>query len=711
MSHRADTETTAWRPLKQPGFLRDLLLTLAAAILTGVSGGLLLILLVFGWGSAVADETPGEPPAEGGRLTLYALDGQPLPPAPLLNTQVEMEVTGLLARVRVTQEFRNPGAAWLQGIYQFPLPPGSAVEQLRMRVGERVIVGRIEEKQRAEQVYREAKAKGQRASLLSQQRPNLFTTSVANIAPGETVRVEIGYQQTVAYRDGQFELRFPLVAGPRYIPGTPLASDDRRFDGIHGWARDTDQVDDASRITPPVGDPADGPLNPVSLRVSLDAGLPLSEVTSHYHRIVEQLEPGGRHVIQLAEGPVPADRDFLLSWRPQPGLEPRAALFREQWQGEDYALLMLMPPDQERQAQKLPREIVFVVDNSGSMYGASIDQARAALRLALSRLGPDDRFNLIHFNDRSHALFSEAREASPANLTLALRSVERLQAEGGTEMLPALAMALPMERERGDRLRQVIFLTDGSVGNESALFELIRKRLGESRLFTVGIGSAPNSHFMQRAADFGRGTFTYIGDLSEVGERMRTLFEKLEYPAMRNLRLTRDDGEPMDVLPARLPDLYLGEPLMLALKSSRLEGDLTVEGERDGTPWRHRIALAQAGEQAGLHRLWARRRIRQLMSEPDSEQSPELRRQRVTELALRHQLVSPYTSLVAVEERPARPATAPLEGGMMAVNLPKGWDAGHVFGRLPQTATPAPLMLLTGLLMLGGGLWLRRRAA
>ncbi len=711
MSSRPNTEATAWQPLKQPGFLRDMLLTLAAAVLTGISGGLLLILLVFGWGVAAAGEMPAQPPAEGGRLSLYALDGQPRAPAPLLKTEVEMDVTGLLARIQVVQEFSNPGDTWLEGIYQFPLPPGSAVEQLRMRVGERVIVGHIEEKQRAEQVYREAKAKGQRASLLSQQRPNIFTTAVANIAPGERVRVEIGYQQTVEYRDGQFELRFPLVVGPRFIPGAPLPSQTPGFDGIHGWAENTDQVPDAAQITPPVGDPSDAPLNPVSLRVSMDAGLPLSEVTSHYHAIVEQRDPDGRRVVQLAGGAVPADRDFLLTWRPQPGMEPRAALFREQWQDDSYALLMLLPPDQERQAQKLPREIVFVVDNSGSMHGDSIDQAKAALRLALSRLGPGDRFNLIHFNDRSHALFPEAREASPANLTRALREVERLQAEGGTEMRPALAMALPEGGERGDRLRQVIFLTDGSVGNETALFELIQRRLGESRLFTVGIGSAPNSHFMQRAADFGRGTFTYIGNLSEVGERMRTLFGKLEYPAMRNLRLTLGDGEPMQVLPGRLPDLYLGEPLMLALKSPRLEGELTVEGERDGTPWRHRVSLAQAGEHAGLHRLWARRYIRQLMGEPDSEQPAEVRRQRVTALALRHELVSPYTSLVAVEETPVRPATEPLEGGMMAVNLPQGWDAGHVFGRLPQTATPAPLMLLAGLLMLGGGVWLRRRVA
>lgn len=703
MSAGTGTETKGWRPLGQPGFLRDMLLTLAAALLTGVSGGLLLILLVFGWGSAQA----AEPQPAGGSLTLYALDGRPLQQAPLLETAVQMEVTGPLARVRVVQRFRNPTADWLEGIYQFPLPPDSAVERLRLVIGERVIEGVIKEKRQAEQDYREARASGRRASLLSQQRPNIFTTSVANIPPGGELRVEIGYQQQVRYTDGRFELRFPLVVGPRYIPGRPLAADDKQFYATHGWARDTDQVPDASRITPPVADPAGAPLNPVSLRVVLDAGLPLSEVRSHYHPVVQQQDSAGRVVLQLAEGPVPADRDFLLSWRPQPGMEPRAALFREHWQGADYALLLLMPPDQEPQAQKLDREIVFVVDNSGSMHGASIRQAKAALRLALSRLGPGDRFNLVHFNERSHALFPEARQATPANRRKALKTVDRLEAEGGTEMLPALRMAL--RGDGGERLRQVIFLTDGSVGNEAALFELIRERLGESRLFTIGIGSAPNSHFMQRAADFGRGSFTYIGDLSEVETRMRALFEKLEFPAMRNLRLSRQDGTPLAALPSRLPDLYLGEPLLLALRADLLDGDLVIRGERDGTPWQHRVRLTRGAVHSGLHQLWGRRRIAELMARDRRELTPDQRRQAVVSLALKHRLVSAYTSLVAVERQPVRPSTEPLKGGAMPLNLPRGWEASHVFGRLPQTATPAPLLLALGLLLLGGGLWLRRR--
>lgn len=691
-------------PFRSPGFLREIVLTLASAVLTGLSASLLLILLVFGWTSAqAADDAPTR-----GMLSLRALDGRELQQAPLLSTAVTMQVDGLLARVRVEQQFSNPTEDWLEGIYQFPLPPESAVYRLRIMIGERVIEGEIEEKQRAEQVYRKAKASGKRASLLSQQRPNIFTTSLANIAPRERIRVVIEYQQVVHYADRRFELRFPLVVGPRYIPGVPLAEAETRPAADTGWAAATDQVPDAAQITPPVLDPAAGKRNPVSIEITLDAGFPLAEVKSHYHPLVESRDENGIVHLRLAGGEVPADRDFLLSWQPAVGMQPRAAIFKERWRGEDYALLMVMPPDQEREAQRLPREMIFVVDNSGSMHGASITQAKAALRLALARLHGADRFNLIRFNDSSHALFRQARPASRDNLDQAMAFLDELQAEGGTEMLPALRLALETDNEK-PLLRQVVFLTDGSVGNETALFELIRKRLGQSRLFTVGIGSAPNSYFMQRAADFGRGTFTYIGDLAEVQSRMQALFAKLEHPAMSDLRLQRAAGAPLDILPARIPDLYLGEPLVLALKGQPIEDGMVLEGVRDGTPWRHRLAPPARVSQVELHRFWARRRIRELMSQTLNGEASQARRQAVIQLALEHRLVSPYTSLVAVEQTPVRPVAEPLKGGPVALNLPAGWSARHVFGSLPRTATAAPLSLLLGMALLLATLWLWRR--
>ena len=693
---RANTETSV-SPAKagfhSPGFIKEMLLTLCAALLTGLSGGLLLILLVFGWGNLQAE--PLEKP--DARLDLRSLDGRHIGRAPLLNTEVRIEVTGLLAWVRVEQVFSNPGQEWMEGRYQFPLPEGSAVERLNMQIGERLIEGRIEEKAQAKRLFKKARSEGKRATLLSQQRPNVFTLAATNIAPGEKVRVAIEYQQRINYSGRRFELRFPMVIGPRYYPGGALEAGAEPMSGAG-----------EGLIAPPVIERQAGLINPLAMHIRLDAGVPLNEVVSHYHPMVERRGEQGVVELSLKDGEIASDRDFVLSWTPRIGAEPEAALFRERWRGEEYALLMLMPPDGETPEATLHRELIFVIDRSGSMSGASMQQAKAALRLAVARLGAADRFNLIAFNNRSEPLFSTPQAATETNRGRAIRFIDRLRAEGGTEMLPALELALG-QTDEADYLRQVVFLTDGSVGNEQELFALIQKKLGDARLFTVGIGSAPNSHFMQRAADFGRGSFSYIGDLSGVSGSMQTLFAKLEHPSMRNIRLEWLGSGTLDVEPQRLPDLYLGEPLLLAIKGDILDGELIVAGERADNPWRRRVKMSERQEQRpGIHALWARQRIDSLMASPAS-MSREMKRQAVLELALDHQLVSPYTSLVAVEKEPVRPPEEVVRGGSVPVSLPQGWSGQAVFGTLPQTATKAPLYLLAGVLLLILG-WLIQRA-
>ncbi|MCG7895040.1 MAG: marine proteobacterial sortase target protein [Candidatus Thiodiazotropha taylori] len=675
-----NTETDLKTPLRAQfsrAFIIDMLFTLLAAVMTGLSGGVLLILMVFGWSSAQAVPT-GETAAG---LQLRSLNGHRIEMAPLLNTRVEIDVAGMLAWVKVEQVFSNPSQHWMEGNYQFPLAEGSAVERMRMEIGDRRIEGVIEEKAAAKRIFKQAREAGKKASLLSQQRPNIFTLSATNIAPGEQVRVTIEFQQTVHYSGEEFELRFPMVVAPRYIPKQL-------------------SLDEAASISPPVIAEGAGLINPLSMEVRIDAGMPLSQVVSRYHRMVqERKQPGVVH-LQLADGEVQADRDMVINWRPKVGSEPELALFREQWQGQDYALLMLMPPASATAAEVLSRELVFIIDRSGSMSGPSMAQAKAALRLAVSRLQPNDRFNLIAFNNRSESLFSNPQSATNTNQQRALAFIDRLRADGGTEMMPALELALNQQAEL-ERLRQIVFLTDGSVGNEQQLFSLIQQKLGESRLFTVGIGSAPNSHFMQRAADFGRGSFSYIGDISEVSSTMQALFAKLENPSMRDIRLDWQGRGELDVEPGRLPDLYLGEPLLLALKGSDLDGQLRVVGERDGALWKRLVDLNQGETQrSGVHALWARQRIKSIMAST-STTTPQQRREAVLRIALEHQLISPYTSLVAVEKTPTRPLHESLKGGDLPVSLPAGWSAQAVFGQLPRTATGAPLNLLLGIALLG----------
>ena len=663
----------------------------------------ILLLLLLSLQAAGSELRPG--------LRLIGMDAQDLMYAPQLRTDVEIGVSGMLVRVSVVQRFTNPSSEWVEGVYVFPLPAEAAVDRLRMRYGGRLIEGEIQERQQARRQYEQARAAGHGASLLDQQRANVFTTSVANIPPGEMVQVEIEYQQQARWQGRGYSLRFPMVVAPRYIPGVPLRSE-RSAAGAQGWAVNTDQVADAGEITPPVVAGAGPDLNPVSIRVELDAGLALADIDSPYHAISIEQVAAGRYRLALRDGPVPADRDFVLRWYPALGAEPAAALFSQQWRDAHYGLLMLMPPHAADNRQAVPRELILVVDTSGSMHGDSIAQARAALELALQQLRPGDRFNVIQFNDRPHSLFEHAVTADPEHLRRARAYVRTLRAEGGTEMLPAMRHAL-RDQPRDGLLRQVVFLTDGAIGNEQALFDTIAERLGDSRLFTIGIGSAPNALFMRKAARFGRGTFAYIGSTQDVQVQMARLFQQLSAPVLTDVRLRWEtvDGRPVDAqAPQRIPDLYADEPLVVAVRAPTPLSRARVSGMLGTRPWTHTADLGGGATSDSVHVLWARRMIDDWLARLSLGGNARAVRDAVSQLALEHHLVSRYTSLVAVDRTPSRPLEQGLQSAGVPTRLPAGWSATAVFGRLPGTATPAALYLLAGLAGLAIAVVVRRHA-
>jgi len=516
------------------------------------------------------------------------------------------------------------------------------------------------------------------------------------------VVVEIEYQQTLRYDSGRFSLRFPMVVGPRYIPGAPLAESKGS-----GWSPDTVRVSDASRITPPVIHPSNGRINPVSIRVELDAGVPIADVDSPYHNVSLRSGDGRREIVELESGTMPANRDFELNWTPSAESAPRAAWFTERRGDKTYGLLMILPPN-VRAGKRIPREAIYVIDTSGSMHGTSIKQAREALELAIDGLAPDDRFNIIEFNSYARALFKDARAATRENRAEARGWVRGLRAQGGTEMTLALDLALN-GGESGERIRQVVFLTDGQVGNEDELFRLIRAKLGDSRLFTVGIGSAPNSHFMTKAAEIGRGTFTYIGKVEEVREKMGGLFAKLESPVLKGVRIDWPEGAAAEAWPARIPDLYAGEPVMVSAALDKAAGAARVSGLRGDAPWRQDVALDQPVQGSGMGVLWARDKIGALMDAAREGAPAEETRAKVIELALTHHLVTKYTSLIAIDRAPARASDLDLKIAALPTQLPEGQSYEAIFGRdadapqlgtLPQGATDSRFNLLVGALML-----------
>ncbi len=639
-------------------------------------------------------------------------NGESMVAAPHLSQKVEIAVTGMTARTTLRQRFVNNAEDWQEGIYVFPLPDESAVDQLRMIIGERVIVGEIKEREEAKKVYTQAKAAGKKASLLAQERPNIFTIAVANIGPGEEVEIEIGYSQMVALADDIFSLRFPMVVEPRYIPGNPLKGSDSGekvvFSG-DGWAMDTDQVPDASRITPPVDGGQMTPENSIQLMVELAAGFPVARLSSLYHGIrVEKEDESVKHICFTGE--VKADRDFVLEWEAEKFASPKAALFSEQKDGDMYQLLMLTPPTLGDDSTSPARELIFILDTSGSMAGPSIIQAKEALILAISRLSEQDRFNVIEFNSHTSKLFSDAQKGDSVHKEEAIRFVRALAANGGTEMAPALDLALDGKKNH-ERIRQVIFLTDGSVGNEVALFHLIESRLGDSRLFTVGIGSAPNSFFMSRAATIGRGSFTYIGKTSEVQQKMSLLFNKLEHPAMTNISLQAKDGKELVYYPSPIPDLYQGEPLLVSVKAESGITDLQVSGKVLGKKWLQDIDVQKSAKRPGVASLWARKKIRHIMDSRAKGVSEQEVRDRVLDTALSYHLLSKYTSLVAVEQMVTRPPATDLKKAQVAPHLPAGWQqTSKVYAGSAKTATSAPLQMVLGLLLLLLALWLRQVA-
>ncbi len=639
--------------------------------------------------------------------------------APTLHTDINVSVSGMIARATVRQTFTNPQDLWVEGVYVFPLPEDAAVDHLNMIVGERIIEGQIKERDEAKRTYEKAKSQGKKASLIEQERPNLFTNSVANIGPREEITVEIQYQQVLHYESNEFRLRIPLAITPRYIPGQiPLDlvqthESITQFNGM-GWAMNTDRVPDASRITPPIHADQEEKINPVSLTIKLTPGFPLAKLESAYHEI-ESTQQDETTIITFKNKRVFADRDFELSWAPQATHAPKAALFSEKVGEDDYHLIMVLPPQtQNSNTQRLDREVIFIIDTSGSMGGTSIDQAKQSLQLALDNLQRNDKFNIIEFNSDYDMLFRNSEKASTRNLRRARQYVSALEASGGTNMYPAIEAALKNQQE-SHYVRQIVFLTDGSVGNESELFKLINTQLQNSRLFTVGIGSAPNSHFMKKAAQFGRGSYTYVGNTNEVKTKMADLFRKLENPLMSNINA--DFGQAKtDSYPRRLPDLYDGEPLILITKTDSNAKSINIIGQRqDNTQlqqWQNRFNLSNGSNGSGIAVLWARYKIADLMDEYHQGGDKEKLRQEIIDVAMEHHLVSKYTSLVAVDITSSRPSYETLNSKAMPVNLPHGQTLGSASTQqtvyLAKTATPAQLNFAIGIACLLIAFYLRR---
>jgi len=632
--------------------------------------------------------------AETGALLLRGDASQDWQPALLLETRYDVQVSGPAVRVKVEQRFRNSLDQFAEGVYAFPLSERAGVHGMQMVIGERRIMGRIEEKARARQIYEQARARGHATALVEQRRPNIFSTSVANIEPGRDIVVSLEYTELLVPDGPRLSLRLPLTMTPRYRPQPVAHAEDAAA------AQAPDLAGPEGPILPQGVPPTESHRTRLSLQ--LDAGQALARLASPSHAIRQQVD-GHRHRITLQSESVPMDRDFVLEWQLQGGASSRVNVFAERVDGELHALLMLMPGDLPAQAERLPREVILVIDTSGSMAGERMRQARESLIYALSRLQPEDKFNVLEFNHQHSMLFRDLQPADARNIAQAQSWVGRLQASGGTEMLPVLRDALAFPSDPA-YLRQLIFITDGSVSNEADILALIERRRHRTRLFTVGIGAAPNSYLLRKAAELGRGSYNFIAHSHEVEAQMALLFEKLERPVLTDLRLELPAGIEAEYWPQELPDLYAGQPLLVAMKLNQMPSHLRLHG-RQPEPWQQPFSLPAEQQHAGAAVLWARQKIDGLMDQLSQGQGEEVVRQQVLPVALKHRLLSAYTSFVAVDEQPVRAADQSLHGETVG-------NLNPVDHQYPQTSLGLLQKWLLALVLgLMGALLLRRRTA
>ncbi|WP_224366804.1 VIT domain-containing protein [Hyalangium versicolor] len=605
----------------------------------------------------------------------------------LKHTQVDAEVSGFLASVTVTQVFENPYSEPLEALYVFPLPEKAAVDAMELVVGQRVIRGVLQTRDQARETYERARAEGKTAALLDQERPNLFTQAVANILPGEEIRVRIHYVDRLVYEAGAYSFDFPMTVGPRYIGGESLPV--RQGEGT---AADTTTVPDASRITPPVLPPEVRSGRDIQLTVRLDAGVPVHEVSSPSHQVVVAREGQSRARVELSPDDRIPNKTFTLKYRVADALiRPAVLVHREPGAEEGYFLVMLNPQLDPKQEEVVPRELYLVLDTSGSQSGLPIEKSKAIAAEVLRHLHPEDTFQVLNFDTRVTKFSPAAVPATPQNVARALPYVASFWGGGGTDVGVAAQEAMVPENDPS-RLRMVLFMTDGFIGNDDAVLSTLQKHLREeTRVFSVGVGNDVNRYLLAKMAEVGRGASTFVNLQRPEAEVASEFESRIRGPVLTSVRVDSQGLPVSELYPREMPDLFGGQPLFLIGKFHGTgSGLLRITGRVRGQERQFEVPITfpeTAPEHAALQSLWARQRIEELTVQGYRGETPQLV-QEITATALKHGLMSKYTSFVAVEEVARTQAGGETVREVVPVELPEGMSYAGVFGALSREEIP-----------------------
>jgi Ca-activated chloride channel homolog len=613
---------------------------------------LLLLLCVLVCAFAVMAQEARAQEVTQGSLFAYGKDGKERGDCPLKTTSVKTDISGFLARVRVRQEFENTFSDPIEAVYTFPLSQNGAVDDMTMTIGSRTIRGKIMKREEARKVYESAKEEGKTASLLDQERPNIFTQSVANIMPGEKIIVEISYVETLKYEDGAYEFVFPMTVGPRYSPGS---------------------VKDASKIKPVYAEERTG--RDISLEVNLNAGVPVEEIRSTSHDIQQiNFAPHAANITLKNEKTIP-NKDFILRYDVTGGKIQDAVLAHRGTHG-GFFTLVLQPPDRFTSEDVTPKEIVFVLDTSGSMYGFPIEKAKEAMKLSLQGLHPYDRFNLITFAGDTHVLFPEPVPATQGNLERALAFLESRSGGGGTEMMKAIKASLdPSDSQT--HLRIVCFMTDGYVGNEAEIVAEIQRH-PNARVFSFGIGSSVNRYLLDKMAEAGNGEVEYVSLTDDGSKAAKRFHERVRTPLLTDLSIDWNGLPVTDVYPSKLSDLFSAKPVIVNGRYTKgMSGTIRLKGKVAGQEYTREIAVNLPEVEPAndvLATLWARKRIDGLMTKRGTDPSNlEKINSEITQLGLEFRLLTDSTSFVAVEDRIVNRNGKPVTV-QVPVGVPEGVD-------------------------------------
>ncbi len=624
------------------------------------------------------------PSETSGSLQILGKNGVMSGACPLKHTAVRGAISGFLARIEVTQTFENTASQKIEAVYTFPLPENAAVDDMTIQVGTRTVRGIIKRREEARAIYDKAKQTGHVAALLDQERPNIFTQAVANIMPGDEVAVTISYLQTLEYEEGSYRFLFPMVVGPRYIPGQPQGQQ------AGGWSPDTDQVPDASSITPHVTSPGTRAGHDISIELAIDAGVPIQQLRSKSHEISVSHSGASTAAVKLTNSAEIPNKDFILKYdvagkQISDALMSQATPPGSKLGAGGFFTFVLQPPARVPESDITPKELVFVLDTSGSMMGFPIEKAKDLIRHALDELYPGDTFNLITFSGDTHILFPQPVFPTTENIRKAKALLNSQRGYGGTEMMSAIRAALAPSDSQ-DHLRVVCFLTDGYVGNDLEIIGEVQKH-PNARVFAFGVGTAVNRFLIEGMAKAGRGESEVVTLKDKAGAAAHRLYERLRSPLLTDVSIDWGGLPVTDVYPRQIPDLFSGRPVVVSGRySAATAGTIHLRGKRAGDDFVRDIPVTLSST-VGTFRIqpsfWARRKIDDLMSQDwaglqNGNMKPELQKE-ITQLGIDYRLMTQFTSFVAVEERVVTQAGQPVRVEV-PVEMPEGVSYEGVFG-------------------------------